>query len=72
MVEKSVSLDILSDNMYRLSLADHSNVSISLFCRKKEIEKLNYRLISKFVSVIIVIGDRRLTSITFNRYLRHG
>lgn len=69
MVEKSVSLDILSDNMYRLSLADHSNVSNSLFCLKIKEEKLNYQIIIQFVFLIMVIGDRCLTSITNNRYV---
>lgn len=39
MVEKSVSLDILSDNVInKLSLVDHSNKSISLFWKRKRIE----------------------------------
>lgn len=42
MVEKSVSLDILSDNMYRLSFADHSKVSNSLFYLKRtKIKSIN-------------------------------
>lgn len=42
MVEKSVSLDILSDNMYKLSLADHSKVSNSLFyLGRKNIKSIN-------------------------------
>lgn len=42
MVEKSVSLDILSDNMYKLSLADHSKVSNSLFYLGEKEQKIDY------------------------------
>lgn len=47
MVEKSVSLDILSDNINKLSFADHSKVSNSLFYmwdgwdEKKKLIKIN-------------------------------